>query len=253
MKFSACIEWLFADEAPVFADRIRAAKDAGLDGVEFWRWTNKDLDADRGRAQRDRPAARRHRRRADDPADRSCPPRRVPRRPRNSIATARRLGAPVLIAQTGNLLETPRADQRRALVDCLAPRRRPARRHRRRPRDRAAQHPRRPRRLLPLLDRRRARHRRRGRPPGDPHRLRHLPRRGDGRGDRSGPRRPARPRRPCPPRRPPRPRRARQRQPRLAGPPGLAEQAGWDGFVGLEYRPSRATRETLAFRDALAA
>ena len=45
MKFSACIEWLFADEAPVFADRIRAAKDAGLDGVEFWRWTDKDLDA----------------------------------------------------------------------------------------------------------------------------------------------------------------------------------------------------------------
>ena len=37
-----------------------------------------------------------------------------------SIATARRLGAPVLIAQTGNLLETPRGDQRQALTDCLS-------------------------------------------------------------------------------------------------------------------------------------
>lgn len=45
MKFSACIEWLFAAEAPDFADRIRAAKDAGLDAVEFWRHSDKDLDA----------------------------------------------------------------------------------------------------------------------------------------------------------------------------------------------------------------
>ena len=36
-----------------------------------------------------------------------------------SIRTARRLGAPVLIAQTGNLLETPARRQRHALVDCL--------------------------------------------------------------------------------------------------------------------------------------
>src|SRR6185295_18786923 len=43
MKLSACIEWLFAHEAPEFGDRIRAARDAGLDGVEFWRRTNKDL------------------------------------------------------------------------------------------------------------------------------------------------------------------------------------------------------------------
>ncbi len=37
-----------------------------------------------------------------------------------SIRNARRLGAPVLIAQTGNLLDTPRVAQRQALVDCLA-------------------------------------------------------------------------------------------------------------------------------------
>jgi hydroxypyruvate isomerase len=43
--FSACIEWLFAEEAPDFPDRIRAAKAAGLQGVEFWGASGKDLDA----------------------------------------------------------------------------------------------------------------------------------------------------------------------------------------------------------------
>ncbi|HEY9012861.1 MAG TPA: hydroxypyruvate isomerase, partial [Devosia sp.] len=44
MRYSACIEWLFAAEVPEFADRIRAAKAAGLDAVEFWRWSSRDLD-----------------------------------------------------------------------------------------------------------------------------------------------------------------------------------------------------------------
>ena len=43
MKYSACIEWLFAETGD-FPERIRAAKRAGLDGVEFWKWTNKDID-----------------------------------------------------------------------------------------------------------------------------------------------------------------------------------------------------------------
>lgn len=45
MRFSACIELLFAAEQPDFPDRIRAAKAAGLDAVEFWRFSNKDLHA----------------------------------------------------------------------------------------------------------------------------------------------------------------------------------------------------------------
>ena len=44
-KYSACIEWLFEKEAPVFADRIRAAKAAGLTGIEFWGANAKDLHA----------------------------------------------------------------------------------------------------------------------------------------------------------------------------------------------------------------
>ena len=42
---SACIEWLFAEDGAPVAERIRRAADAGLDGVEFWHWRDKDLDA----------------------------------------------------------------------------------------------------------------------------------------------------------------------------------------------------------------
>lgn len=41
---SACIEWLFKDEAPDFADRIRAAKAAGLNAVEFHLWDDKPIE-----------------------------------------------------------------------------------------------------------------------------------------------------------------------------------------------------------------
>lgn len=44
-RFSACIEMLFVPETADPAERIRLAKKAGLDAVEFWRWSNKDLDA----------------------------------------------------------------------------------------------------------------------------------------------------------------------------------------------------------------
>src|SRR3954453_18759634 len=42
---SACIEWLFAEDGASFPERIRRAADAGLDGVEFWHWRDKDLEA----------------------------------------------------------------------------------------------------------------------------------------------------------------------------------------------------------------
>ena len=45
MRYSACIELLFRNEHPVFAERIAAAKAAGLDAVEFWGWSGKDLAA----------------------------------------------------------------------------------------------------------------------------------------------------------------------------------------------------------------
>ena len=45
MRYSACIEMLFVPEHPDFIERIHAARAAGLDAVEFWKWSNKDLDA----------------------------------------------------------------------------------------------------------------------------------------------------------------------------------------------------------------
>jgi hydroxypyruvate isomerase len=119
MKFSACIELLFASEAPVFADRIRLARDAGLDGVEFWRWTSKDLGAvETALRETGLPLT-------GIVAEPMIPLTDPDRHDEflaglgASIETARRLGAPVLIAQTGNLLEAPRAAQRQALADCL--------------------------------------------------------------------------------------------------------------------------------------
>lgn len=44
MKLSPCIEWMFAAEHPELADRIRAAKAAGFDRVEFHLWRDKDLE-----------------------------------------------------------------------------------------------------------------------------------------------------------------------------------------------------------------
>lgn len=52
MKFlkSACIEPMYR-ELP-FLERFQAAKDDGFDLVEFWSWTDKDLDAVKAAAQR---------------------------------------------------------------------------------------------------------------------------------------------------------------------------------------------------------
>ena len=43
MKTSLCIDMMFADTA--FMDKIDAVKRCGFDTVEFWKWTNKDVDA----------------------------------------------------------------------------------------------------------------------------------------------------------------------------------------------------------------
>ena len=44
MYLSACIEWLFQAEHEDIADRVAAAKAAGLGGVEFHLWRNKPID-----------------------------------------------------------------------------------------------------------------------------------------------------------------------------------------------------------------
>jgi len=120
MKYSACLEWLFAAEAPDFADRIHLAKKAGLDGVEFWLWSNKDIDAIKAALDETGLAI------TGFVAEPMVPLTDPARHDefleglRKSIAVAQRLGAPVLIAQAGaDLPGKSRAEQRQALTDCL--------------------------------------------------------------------------------------------------------------------------------------
>ena len=43
VKFSACIDMMYPECD--FVDRISAAKADGVDAVEFWKWTGKDIDS----------------------------------------------------------------------------------------------------------------------------------------------------------------------------------------------------------------
>ncbi len=119
-QFSACIEWLFARDGDAFADRIRLAQAAGLDAVEFWHWTNKDLDAIAAAVAETgigvsgmvaEPMIA-----LTNPANKEAWLKGL----RESVAVAQRLGAPVLIAQAGDeLAEFSRAEQRAAIVATL--------------------------------------------------------------------------------------------------------------------------------------
>jgi hydroxypyruvate isomerase len=119
-RFSACIEWLFAEDGDNFADRIRKAQQAGLDAAEFWRWTNKDLEAieavlaETGIAVTGIVAEPMIA--LTDPANKQAWLDGL----RNSIAVAQRLGAKILIAQAGDDQEgLSRDQQRQALVAVL--------------------------------------------------------------------------------------------------------------------------------------
>lgn len=120
MKYSACIEWLFAPESPDFANRIRLARDAGLDAVEFWKWTEKDIPAvekalaETGLALSSLVAEPMIP--LTDPASHDAFLVGL----RASAEMANRLGAKVLIAQAGDDLPgRTRAEQHQSLVDCL--------------------------------------------------------------------------------------------------------------------------------------
>jgi hydroxypyruvate isomerase len=120
VRYSACIEWLFAAESPDFAGRIHAAKAAGLDAVEFWRFSNKDIDAVE-RALREtglpissilcEPIA---------PLTDSTAHERFLDGVKVSLAAAKRLGAPVMIAQAGDeQASISRAQQHASIVKVL--------------------------------------------------------------------------------------------------------------------------------------
>jgi len=120
MRYSACIELLFRPETPVFAERIRMARAAGLDAVEFWGWSGKDLDA--AAAALDETGL--------PLAGILCEPiANITNAAthefflagvRASLKAAQRLGTKLMIAQSGNVVAgAARATQHTAIVDCL--------------------------------------------------------------------------------------------------------------------------------------
>ncbi|UYN99809.1 MAG: TIM barrel protein [Devosia sp.] len=120
MKLSACIEWLFSDATGNFVERIRLAKKAGLDAVEFWFWSNKDIDAiERALAETGMSLSgfvAEPKIALTDPANREVFLLGLA----TSVQTARRLGAKVLIAQAGDdLAGRSREEQRQSLVETL--------------------------------------------------------------------------------------------------------------------------------------
>jgi len=119
-RYSACIEWLFAEEGDRFPDRIRRAHAAGLTAIEFWRWSDRDLDAieatlkETGLAVTSLVAEPMIA--LTDAANRQAWLKGLA----ESVTVARRLGAPVLIAQAGDDLPAlSRQEQRRALTETL--------------------------------------------------------------------------------------------------------------------------------------
>ena len=137
-KFSACVEWLFAEgqslpplpgtpesngvrvQAASVPDRIRAARAAGLDAIEFWHWSNKDLDAVRAALdETGLPIAGI----LCEPIARITDPEAHPAfldGVRASLLAALKLGAPVMIAQAGDDRPgVPRGVQHAAIVKVL--------------------------------------------------------------------------------------------------------------------------------------
>jgi hydroxypyruvate isomerase len=121
LRLSACIEWLFAAEAPEVGARIRLAGAAGFRLVEFWHWSTKDL-AEIGRALDEtglgvRAILAEPKAPLVDPAAHSDFLAGL----RRSIAAARQLGAPMLIVQAGDTVPgRTRAEQRAALERVLS-------------------------------------------------------------------------------------------------------------------------------------
>jgi hydroxypyruvate isomerase len=120
MKFSACIEWLFAEDGASFPERIRRASAADLDAVEFWGWRDKDIEGIRVAIEEvGLPVA----------AILSEPTGRLVDRSTHetflhgvsvSAPVAAHLGGAALIVVSGDAIEDrPRAEQRQAIIDAL--------------------------------------------------------------------------------------------------------------------------------------
>ena len=121
MRYSACIDMLFVPETTDIAQRIHLAKAAGMDAVEFWLWSNKDLNAvEDALGATGLPLAGIV---AEPFAEltRTSDHNRFLDGLAQSLEAARRLGAKIMICQAGpELPGMPRQSQHDALVEAMA-------------------------------------------------------------------------------------------------------------------------------------
>jgi hydroxypyruvate isomerase len=120
MYLSPCIEWLFAEEHPNFVDRIAAARDAGFEAVEFHLWRDKPLDEVRRALEETGVALTSFvvepRRSLVDPAQHEEFLQAV----RESLDAARRVGCPALVVASGfTRPDVPREEHHAAAVSAL--------------------------------------------------------------------------------------------------------------------------------------
>ena len=120
LPLSACVELLFAEGSPPFPDRIRAAAAAGCDGIEFWEWRHKPLEAIAEAVAETGVAVTMM---VVEPRSRLVDPSTLPEflaGVRDSAAAAARIGCRAVVALSGTTLDdASAADQNDAIVAAL--------------------------------------------------------------------------------------------------------------------------------------
>lgn len=123
-RLSPCLEWLFADNEGDLTERVQAAASAGLRHAEMWYWRNRDMTSLHSRATR---LGVRIEAIVTDPADLGDPASREGwlNGVEASLDVAREIGARVLVVTAGKRLPSlPLTEQlssvRQALRDAAA-------------------------------------------------------------------------------------------------------------------------------------
>jgi hydroxypyruvate isomerase len=119
-ELSANLEWLFLEAGPGTADRVRAAAAAGLPAVEIWTWRDKNIDALAAALTADGTGLQTM---CTEPMGRLVDPQMhepfltgLP----ESADVAERLGCPYLVVTAGDTLPgVPAARQRAAVISAL--------------------------------------------------------------------------------------------------------------------------------------
>jgi hydroxypyruvate isomerase len=120
VELSPCIEWIFADQHKVMGDRVRAAKAAGYSHAEFHLWRDKDVDGSAAALAETgvklTGVCVDPRRSLVDPSQHEEFVQAV----RDSLVMAKQLGSPPLIVASGFTVEgVSKEDQVKAAISAL--------------------------------------------------------------------------------------------------------------------------------------